>query len=318
MKKQPREIVISGEDLRKLQMIELDILKEVDRVCRKHDINYFLIYGTLLGAVRHKGFIPWDDDLDIGFLRKDYEKFCKIFQHEADTCKYFIQTWKTDKHYYWNYGKIRRLDTEYIRLGQEHMKYVTGIYIDIFPFDYLPLSNKASDDIIKYYNDNVKQGSSTDNLLQRDKCFISQKQMKPTIMQSRICKLFRKGAWSHTGKYHEKKFWLRILYHLMSLIPGRVYASMLEHWSTKYNNDTRYAKKHLHSFGYADAHHDDPRVDFSSDIFEEYIDIEFEGFYFKTIKEWHKFLTIHYGNYMEPPPIEKRCGVAPASKIDFG
>ena len=80
-------------NVRDLQLICLDMLKEVDRVCRKHNILYWLEGGTMLGAVRHRGFIPWDDDLDIAMFREDYDRFCEIAPQELKS-GYFLQTHK--------------------------------------------------------------------------------------------------------------------------------------------------------------------------------------------------------------------------------
>lgn len=92
----------------KLQKIELEILKKIDEVCKKHNIKYWIDSGTLLGAVRHKGFIPWDDDIDIAMLREDYEKFLKVAQKDFGN-EYFLQTKNTDKKYPLFYAKVRKI-----------------------------------------------------------------------------------------------------------------------------------------------------------------------------------------------------------------
>ena len=126
---------ISNEELKKLQRIELEMLIELDRICRKHQVSYSLDGGTLLGAVRHKGFIPWDDDIDVIMLRPEYEKFRSACERELDQTRFFLQDYKSDPHYRWGYEKLRRLGTEHIRLGQESLKQRTGVFLDIFVAD---------------------------------------------------------------------------------------------------------------------------------------------------------------------------------------
>jgi len=92
--------------LKKLQLTGFDILKEIDRICQKHNIKYFLMYGTLLGAVRHSGFIPWDDDVDIGMIQEDYIKFIEIAPFELGE-KYQLDCDKTNKKYYLPFVKVR-------------------------------------------------------------------------------------------------------------------------------------------------------------------------------------------------------------------
>ena len=129
--------------LRDAQMLMVDILKDVHKICEKHDLKYFLDAGTLLGAVRHKGFIPWDDDMDIGMLREDYERFIEIAKKELPDYL-FLQTFETDDKYdiYQVPCKIRYNGTILIEKGiSENSEMHNGVYIDVFPYDSLPKSN---------------------------------------------------------------------------------------------------------------------------------------------------------------------------------
>lgn len=132
---------MENSELRELQLIELDILKEVDRICKKNKITYYMAEGSLLGAMRHQGFIPWDDDLDIAMLRSDYEKFLKIAPKEISK-KYEIQHQTTIKNYWSPFIKVRYLDNS--KYAQKHIAHLTnhnGPLLDIFPIDNVPKEN---------------------------------------------------------------------------------------------------------------------------------------------------------------------------------
>ncbi len=130
-----------------LQKCELEILKEFDRICKKNNLSYSLNSGTMLGAIRHKGFIPWDDDIDVMMPAKDYKKLCKIAPKQLDS-KFFLQTSYTDN-WYASIAKIRMNGTTAIEEGFEKYRFHQGVWIDIFPItgvgnndSYLKLVNK--------------------------------------------------------------------------------------------------------------------------------------------------------------------------------
>lgn len=123
-----------------VQMVLLSMLKDIDKVCQKHNIPYWLTGGSALGAVRHQGFIPWDDDADIGMMRKDYERFLKVAHELGD--KYVTQSFETHKDYNVLVPpmKVRRKDTyceEYNFLLKNKCKDSDGLFIDIFIVDYV-------------------------------------------------------------------------------------------------------------------------------------------------------------------------------------
>jgi len=119
-----------GTVLRKAQIRLLEILIEVDRICRVHNIPYWLDFGTLLGAVRHGGFIPWDDDLDITILRKDYKKLRKVLKSELPE-KFVFQDWTTDKYAFDNYARVKDTNSLFDWNKFRFQKH-KGLFCDIF------------------------------------------------------------------------------------------------------------------------------------------------------------------------------------------
>ena len=124
-----------GSMLRRQQLRMLEILLYVDRVCKEHNIRYWLSSGTLLGAVRHGGFIPWDDDLDIEMLREDYEKFVKVFPNNED---FVLQTLYTDPNYFKGFAKVRDLHSQISEFEIDRCYKYRGLFVDVFCLERLP------------------------------------------------------------------------------------------------------------------------------------------------------------------------------------
>lgn len=133
---------ISSDVLKQLQDVQIEILQEIVRICDKYQLHYFLIYGTLIGAIRHQGFIPWDDDLDIGMPRDDYDMFMKIAPKEL-SAQYYLQNSDTEKDYWLTFAKVRKNDTLFEEPSLVNMpdNIHKGIFVDIFPFDYVGKDN---------------------------------------------------------------------------------------------------------------------------------------------------------------------------------
>lgn len=132
--------VAERERVRLVQKDSLAILHEVDRVCRENGISYFLAAGTLLGTLRYGGFIPWDDDIDIGMLRPDYERFLQVAPCAIDS-RFFVQNRSTDPDVEYLYTKVRMRGTEYVTDYTRYRQQEKGISLDVFPFDKAPANS---------------------------------------------------------------------------------------------------------------------------------------------------------------------------------
>jgi lipopolysaccharide cholinephosphotransferase len=121
-----------------IKKIQLNILKEVDQFCKANSIKYSLTYGTLIGAIRHKGYIPWDDDIDIMMPRPDYTKFINLFNKQQKS--YRVLSTNTNKNHPYAYAKVE--DTNTILTEYSTIKYNIGVNIDIFPIDGMPTNPK--------------------------------------------------------------------------------------------------------------------------------------------------------------------------------
>ena len=273
---------IKGKDFRKMQLTELDMLVEFDKVCRKYNINYVLFGGSLLGAVRHQGYIPWDDDADIGMLREDYETF-KKHKDEMNPNICFFQDHDTDPEYRWGYGKLRRTGSTYIRVGQEHLKCKTGIFVDVFPMDDIPLS------------------------------IIGQ------IFQDLHCYCLRKILWSEVAKENTVGFW-KIWFTILSKIPADFTFHGYEKYSKKSSNSSPNRVRCLGFPATGMLYKKNPlseRYGMPKSWFTDRAEYMFEEKKLFSSKDYDTVLKYIYGDYMKLPPEDQREPHSPCSEIVF-
>lgn len=248
-----------------IQQVSLDILKDIHSFCKKENIKYSLAYGTLIGAIRHKGFIPWDDDVDIMMPRPDYERFIKTYQ-SAKGYELLPEGGES------MIAMARVYDTRrtYVTMNvSPWCKKDVGIWIDIFPIDGAEndriLFKKRVDQIYNlwirnfYYRSIQIPYNTKKNILQKLKLFVKRIIWKKYDTVSRHIKLQKKIIYGSTD-----------------------YVTSLSVPECK--------EKEYYPISY----------------FKEYIEVEFEGNNFLSIKEYDKFLNYVYGDYMKLPPEEDR------------
>lgn len=167
-----QETIRENDQLRAHQMVMLQMLHVIDEICKKYKISYLLFAGTALGAVRHQGFIPWDDDLDIVMLREEYERFIQVAPRELDAEQYYLQT-EFSEHWPVFFTKLRKHNTACIerQIPKDKLMH-QGVYVDIFPCD--NLSDQLGKRLLQFGASKIviaqslkERGYLTNNLLKK-------------------------------------------------------------------------------------------------------------------------------------------------------
>lgn len=264
-------------DLRTIQNRGLKILLDVDAICKNNNINYFLEGGTLLGAVRHKGFIPWDDDVDIAMFRGDYEKFLQIASRELPK-NYFVQHNESDPYFPFGFTKILDLNS---RFPNNKNKFKTGFCIDVLPID-----NAHDNKLIHKFNIFLIKSIQG---LTKSKIELEMSNYEGVIVKIAVIMA------SIAGSVFSAKFLMR----------------MQKYIATSNNkNETKSKCFYSYPFDYLD------RL-FPKEIYANIEMLEFEGHLFPAPKGWDEVLTILYGDYMTPPPIEERIPLHGFENVQF-
>ena len=273
------------ETLEKVHTIELEIAVEIKRVCNKLGITYFLDKGTLLGAVRHKGFIPWDDDIDIGMLRSDYDRFIKEAEAVLDS-KYYLQTYRNDKYYANSFARVRKKDTVFKEFGASAYLENNGIFVDICAYDVLT----ENDDKRR------KQGAFLDRYVM--------------YLQAKTYS----RPWGYTtNKFEIFKIKTKLAFYRLILInkSKEDIINAYEKELTLYNEEQS-VNLYAHSISVRYGQIIIPR-----ECFDEFIELPFEGVEFTCPGDCDLFLKAEYGNYMVMPPEEECDSIHNILEVKF-
>ena len=257
-----------------IKTISLDILKDVHDFCTKNGIHYSLAFGTLLGAVRHKGFIPWDDDVDIMLPREDYKKLCSTYKSD----RFVLSSMDRSPDCMIPYARIYDNVDTFSKSRQPWLvnHNPVGVWIDVFPIDIVPAKledfDKAYRKLLKIFLKSCHSRGALSKISSqysfRDNLSIIAKKaiylgggVSPKLFNNKILRIA--SDWAKTDS---KK---------CSVITCPLYPAN--------------------------------KVHFNLNWFNEFIQIEFEDTTFMTIKDYDEFLTCVYGDYMTPPPEDKRA-----------
>ena len=260
---------LNTEETEALHKIQLEIFKEFILICKELNLKYYVIGGTALGTLRHGGFIPWDDDIDVGMPRSSYELFLKEAPKIISN-QYFIQTHITDRFYPHNFAKIRDNNTTFIERNVKHLDINHGVYIDIFPLDNVPISR-------------FKQ------FIQKHKVYV----LKRILLVKMNYKIWRKG-----------EYLKQLIYKTLEIIslPLKINQIKKQLYKIMISNNYKSSDKVV-AFGGAYGYE---KESIKREWVENLIEVDFENEKFLAPISSVDYLTYFYGDFMTPPPENKR------------
>lgn len=255
-----------------VQTVELEVLKEIIKVLESHKLTYYAIGGTCLGAIRHKGFIPWDDDIDIGMPRTDYEKFRTEYYKELPD---YLEKLDGDnaKHHSWMFMKIHDARTTYIsNYAAGKPDIYTGAFVDIMPIDGLPDHEDEREQQLKKLN----------------RCFVYNAVVRDDFKKidsfTRLIKEVARFILKCSGKWNR--------YH-------RKFQELSEKYDYSMSNNVYYG-----FFLYTKLPIE--RISFPRVYFDKTIKVPFEDIMINIPSNYDDYLKTYFGDYMQFPPEEKR------------
>lgn len=265
--------------LQKLQRVEFDILCKIDEFCNSHSILYSLYAGTALGAVRHKGFIPWDDDIDICMTRDQFDKFCNQWKNEPVE-DYYLESILTDDYCGTCHAKVRKKGTILLSEGEVEQEGNHGIWVDIFPLDKIPCNRDI--------------------------------QKKKYMLGREIILLTRANVNNTKDSFKKKsiKSIIRLIPHFIRIKRIRkLHLWLLHHM----NDDTSagYVWKSMSTFDNIS------KLQFNSNLDSGYTTIEFNGRFFPIFQNYEDMLKNCFGDYMQLPPESERVCKHNPIKVHF-
>lgn len=250
-----------------LKKICIEILRYIDEICYKNKLTYFVNFGTLIGTVRHKGFIPWDDDVDICMPRADYEKFLEIVEQDN---VYNVLHGQKDKYYYFNFARVCDRKTILKFKGIPHIENM-GVFVDVFPLDYVPENDELRDELFR----------NVDRLNYMIRLALPSNLRKTIFLKEKLRSI-------KNYKLYIKAKRMGIVY----LIQER------EHLMRKYENSNTELMSCMCP--------SDDKMTFKEKEYLEIERLPFEDIMINAPKNYDMILRKYYGDYMKLPPDNER------------